>query len=205
MTKQLLDGADVGAVIEHVSGTRMPEHMRRELVGEADNCAPVANHAIGALTAQPPTALVEKDRLGVPAPGPTIGGQLSSPTDVEPAFECRRGHPTERNDAFLRPLAHEPHKAVVQVDIADRQPDDLGDPGTGAVERLQQRGISTADGVVASDRLDQAGHLVERERLGQAFRDRWDLDVGRRIVGADLVGDEEPVQATHGNQRAGNR
>ena len=30
VTKQLLDGADVGAVIEHVSGTRMPEHMRRE-------------------------------------------------------------------------------------------------------------------------------------------------------------------------------
>ena len=27
----------------------------------------------------------------------------------------------------------------MQVDIADRQPDDLGDPGTGAVERLQQR------------------------------------------------------------------
>ena len=93
----------------------------------------------------------------------------------------------------------------MQVDIADRQPDDLGDPGTGAVERLQQRGISTADGVVASDRLDQAGHLVERERLGQAFRDRWDLDVGRRIVGANLVGDEEPVQATQGNQRAGVR
>ena len=43
------------------------------------------------------------------------------------------------------------------------------------------------------------------ERLGQAFRDRWDLDVGRRIVGADLVGDEEPVQATHSNQRAGDR
>ena len=82
----------------------MPEHMRRELVGEADNCAPVANHAIGALTAQPPTALVEKDRLGVAAPGPTVRGQLSPPTNIEPAFECRRGHPTERNDAFLDPL-----------------------------------------------------------------------------------------------------
>ena len=205
MTEQLLDGANVSAVIEHVGGARMPEHVRRKLVGEADNRAAVANHAIGTLPTQPPAALVEKDRLGVTAPGPTIGGQLSSPTDVEPAFECRRCHPTERNDAFLRPLAHEPHKAVVQVDIADRQPDDLGDPGTGAVERLQQRGISTADGVVASDRLDQAGHLVERERFRQAFRDRWDLDIGRRIVGADLVGDKESVQAAHGNQRASDR
>src|SRR3989442_9404263 len=68
--EQLLDGPDVGPVVEHVGRARVPEDMRREPGPEADPVAVTTDHAPRALTAQATTPRVEEDGLCVVATGP---------------------------------------------------------------------------------------------------------------------------------------
>ena len=50
---------------------------------------------------------------------------------------------TDRHDALLASLAEHPHQPVVQIDMAERHADELGDPHARAVEGFEDGAITT--------------------------------------------------------------
>ena len=117
VAEQLLHGPDVGAVVEHVGGARVAQHVRAEAVAEAD---PVA---VGAHDCQAPwraaaAALVQEHGLGVAPPGPPVRGQRGPPG----RGRARRPGPRGRSGRCgtmrsLAPLPKHPQQAAVEVEV----------------------------------------------------------------------------------------
>jgi hypothetical protein len=87
------------------------------------------------------------------------------------------------------------HRAALQVEVVDVEPDRLTDPGAGAVEELEQRLVTRGfGGAVETGRFDEREHVVERQRARQsARRRRWSHRSGR-IRTAQTLPEREPMQ-----------
>ena len=96
--EHLLDDTQVGPVIEQVGRARVPEHVRRQVIGDARPFAVLLDHQPGTLPTQPAAALIEEHRLGVTAPLPTLGSQPSPSRWTEPVVERRCRRRAERYD-----------------------------------------------------------------------------------------------------------
>src|SRR5439155_12472482 len=100
----------------------------------------------------PSASRVEEHGLGIAPPGPAFGGQRRSPL-VEPHAQSPQGRPAERHDALLGTLAEGPQQGAVEIDVGERQTDELGDADAGAVQHLEDRPVALVDRVVADHAL----------------------------------------------------
>src|SRR6476659_5166561 len=117
VAEELLDHADVGAVVEHVGAARVPEHVGEEPVAEPGPVAGRAHDEPGTLTGEPATPCVQKHGVAAALPRRRAPLQLGS-TVLEVVVEGgARGAP-ERDHPFLAPLAEHPGDAVAQVEVA---------------------------------------------------------------------------------------
>ena len=92
------------------------------------------------------------------------------------------------------------------MDVVDVEGDRLADAGTGAVEQLDEGSVT--QGLrrrAVAGRRDHGLDLRERQGLGEATAGRGRADVGGRIARGAPFEEEEAVEATDGDERAGGR
>jgi hypothetical protein len=77
--------------------------------------------------------------------------------------------------------------------VVDIQLDRLGNPYTGAVEQLEQGGVSQWQGAVLAGSRQQRLHLSEAERLRQPSGRPWRMHLTSRIADSQAVGLGEPM------------
>ena len=100
-------------------------------------------------------------------------------------------------------LAERPHQPAVEVDIGEREADELGDPQAGAVEHLEdgarsRRAMGSSPSTRSSSAVSTSGF---GERLGQPGRHARVPRRRRRVELHHALVGQEPVQR-HGDDRA---
>ncbi len=205
MAQEFLHRTDVGAVVEHVSRTRVAQYMRGQTVAETDLVSVKTDDSPCPLTTQPAATLIEKDGIRVVTASPTLRLHGAASAGGHPLVQCDRRVSADRDDALLAPLAQHPGETIVQVDVTEREPDEFGDSHASAVKRLENRPIPASNRTIAHDHLDERRDLVERERLRKPPRNTRHLELCGRIVDAELLDDQKPVQSPYRDKRAGDR
>ena len=154
MTEQKLDGAQVGAGFQQVSGPAMSNQVRA--CGLTDACL------LGGLDARLPHRLVADGPLAIAMHArrkQVVAGLEPAPVGTQ-GLQQRRA---EGKVAVLVALAvdHVDNHALA-VDIGDLQPGDLGAAHACAVENHQQRALEQA-----AAGLDETRHFLPAEDVGQ--------------------------------------
>jgi len=168
VSEKLLHSPQIGASLQQVGRIGVPERvwMQGPAVGEGiagEHPPGIAGcHAIAA-------GIHEQGRRGLPdQPRPSI-------MQIRPHRVARRR--TEREPPDLRALPEDRDALLAQIDIADVETAALTDAQTGAVEELEERGISRRARIVGvgrgnsvehRDRIVAAGHA--RQLLRAAGR-----------------------------------
>ena len=205
VAEQFLDHPDVGPVVEHVGRARVAEHVGGQPVPQPDPVPVAPDDGPRALPGQPPAAAVEEDGLRVAPPGPPLGRHPAPPGRRQPRAQGLAGDPAHRHHPLLRPLPEGPEHARVEVEVGQRQADQLRDPQAAGVEGLEDGPVAAGGGVVAGDGSQQGEDLV----LGQGLR-----EAGRHLRGADLAGRvarrlalvlEEAVERAHRHEGSRDR
>ena len=75
----------------------------------------------------------------------------------------------ERHRALLAALAADEHELLLEVDVAQVEPDRLRAPQAGRVDELEEGAVAQGEGLVALDQLEQPVDLLGLRRLGQAL------------------------------------
>ncbi len=218
VTKQFLDDADVGAAVEHVGGERVAQRVRGHL-WQAGALGGGVQHAPGALPGQAPAAGVQEHRRGDRDPACT-GGQ-GGPGPDQVGLQGSHRVTADRDDPLLAALPGQPdhrvhgghgvHGGGVQVQFVHVQAGRFGDPGPGPVQELEQGPVPQHPRV--SGRIvgtgagggEQAFHLGQGDRLGQAPRRRRRLHVTGRIGLGQALRGRERMQAPDRDHRPGRR
>src|SRR6266540_2948863 len=136
--RSLLYHADVGAAIEEMRGKRVAERVWRDLLGDPGSLCGTSQYGPGALTRQTAAACVEEQSRR-PA---STSYQIWTAADLVRRQRVAGVGP-DRHHPLLAALASQQHRTGVQVDVVHVQPDRLGDARTRAVEKLQQRGVTS--------------------------------------------------------------
>ena len=112
VAEQLLDDAQVGAVIEQVGGARVAQHVWRQLHRSRPTRAPRCLHRRPCrLPAEAAAAVVEEQRPRRHRAAPSGPARARSrPRRRQPGAEGRRRRAPVGHDALLRPLAVQPHE-----------------------------------------------------------------------------------------------
>lgn len=98
-------------------------------------------------------------------------GPVGTPVDSrEPLSQVGRGAPPQGHAAIFTAFAMEAHaRAPVEDEIGDPEPDKLGDPGAGVVQRGQHDAISLARPSVGARGVEDRLDLVRGEKPEQRF------------------------------------
>ena len=202
--EQLLHDTEIGAALEHVRCTRVPEHVRREVRVEPDPRARAAHDRPARLTADAPAARVEEHRVAV--------GRAASPRAAQreaTVGEIRVQHASraaaDGHDAFLVALAEHAYDAVLEIEVAELEPDRLADADAGRVEHLEQRPVALGQRAAAGDRAEERLDLRFVERLRDPLRDARRVDLLARVGRQQPLGRAEPVERPHRHERPRNR
>src|SRR5207244_10479572 len=104
----------------------------------------------------------------------------------------------QRDDALLRALAvPDMDTLLLEVDVAEVEPDRLGAAQPGRVDELDERPVAQRERLAAaSEPVQQAVDLVELGRVRQAARPAR----GERGVRDAVRAEREPQQAAHGRE-----
>src|SRR3954454_614068 len=161
VAEHLLNRAQVAAAGQQVGGEGVAQGVRAHAVGQAGARRVPADDLVEALARQLPAAEVhEQVHLGA------VLDQLWAPA-LEVDVHRAHGRLADRHDALLRTLAARAQDALVEVDVAQLEPDRLGGAQTRRVHQLQQRPV--AQGVrLGPVRLgEQLLDLATGQDLGQ--------------------------------------
>ena len=206
VAEQLLHGPDVGAVVEHVGGARVAQHVRAEPVAEAD--------AVAVARARSPT------RPGARADRPARSGTPPRRRRAGPTARARArpGHSARASpssaSAANRPIGTTRSWLPLPKTRSTRSPrstspsdsptsSEMRMPVPYSTSRMARSRRASGSSPTTDARSDSTSSSLERLRqpLGHLRR----LDVGGRVAGdAALVG-EEAVQRAHGDERPRDR
>src|SRR5262249_53955639 len=124
------------------------------------------------------------------------------PSSVEVVREERRRLFAERDDAVLAALAFtHVHQALLEVDVAEVEPDRLGAAEAGGVDELDERAVAHCQRIVPCESVDDLLDLSNLWRVGQpAGTLRRETRVGHVLRPEGM-----PQQRAHGNELAPDR
>ena len=168
----------------------VPQDVRRDTFESGDAQHMSIHDTCHTATVDPFPAGIEKQR-------PTAG-QLSAPGQTN--LDRIDGAAAHRHDAFLAPLAHHPHHASGQVQIANVEACQLGNPQPAGVEHFQDCPVTQGMLVVGLGRLHQGGDLIDVQMERQAvlfFRCSNQLG---RVLGDDPAPQQEFEKGADGGQ-----
>jgi hypothetical protein len=133
VAEHFLNGSEVCASLEQVSGEGMPEDVRVHAGRvEARRLGQPAEDQERARTRERPAFGVQEELR--PVPPVEVGAAAGEVT----AHRVGRVA-ADRHDPLLAALAGHPHEPVVEIDAALVQPDRFRDAETGAVHQLDER------------------------------------------------------------------
>ena len=118
--------------------------------------------------------------------------QERRPWSLEPGDEPVQGDLADRDEALLVALADDAHERPVERQVLAIEADGLAHPQAGRVEQLEQRPVAHA---TLGGSLQQALHLADIERVGQAPALAGQVQVGRDVDVDEALAEREPVEA----------
>ncbi len=136
MAEQLLDRAQVGAALQQVGGEGVAQGVRMDAGGERRPVDVAVDQAAYRAHSEPPTAIVQKDRLA-----PVRGCPADALPDLQPSPQRRGRRLPERHHPFPAALAHHAQGPAFEVEILPVQVGQLTHPKTRGVEQLQKRQV----------------------------------------------------------------
>jgi hypothetical protein len=108
----------------------------------------------------------------------------------------------ERNQSLAPALARDADDALVEIDLAEPEADELGDPQPGGVEHLEHGPVPVAEGVAGIGRIEQRLDLVLAQRLRQRPADLRHRDLRGGVLARTALA-HEPAEKSDGSWTAG--
>ena len=130
MAKHCLDATQVRSCVQQVGCKAMAEFMGTYSKGYATQLQVLLQQLVNRLLGDPLEPDAEEQRPG--------GNRRRLPV----ALDGRQRRATDRNDPFLRAFAPDPQRAAKEIEVADVDPDQLGNSETARVKQLQDRGVA---------------------------------------------------------------
>lgn len=115
MPQYLLEHAQIRPAGEHVGRKRVAERMWVQPLYTYGAPVPLAKR-VYRLTRETPAVLVEKDRRGRGGAAGVVGELGTGPVEIGDERAARRPH--QGDEPLLGPLAKDPHKALVKIEVA---------------------------------------------------------------------------------------
>src|SRR6185437_3541845 len=135
VAEHLLHAAQVAAALEQVGGERVPQRVRRHVLGDPGLAGMLADELEHRLAGDPLAAVVQEEDVAALEPAQVGAAALQ----VDPG---RLGRAlAHRHDPLLRALPGAADDALGEVDVGDAQGDELGHAQAGAVEQLEHRPV----------------------------------------------------------------
>src|SRR5690606_10288210 len=106
VAQKLLHYSYIGPMIEHVGGTRVPQHVRAEFSTQTNSVAIRPYDCPRPLPAEATAPSVQKNGLGIAPPGPSGAYQFGSASGIEPNVEGIARHSTHRHYSLFGALPH---------------------------------------------------------------------------------------------------
>ena len=165
VAEQALDTAQVGAVLHHVGGATVAQHVRAGLADVATGAGGAAHHLPHPLAGERASAHAEEQR-----PLHASAGECGTAA-LDILVERLNRAAAERDDALLVALAADLGAGLVEMQVLFAESDDLADAQAAGVEELE-------DGVVAEGERGGGGSYVRiaggggaaLEHLGRTFQ-----------------------------------
>ena len=116
---------------------------------------------------------------------------------VEVGCERRARRAHKRHEPLLRPLAKNPGKFLVKIEVAQAEPHELTHAQAAAIEHLEHSAIARARGRGRKRLLQQARRRLDRDHIGQALLLLGECHRSSRGRGRKALAQHERVQALH--------
>jgi hypothetical protein len=199
MTEQHLHDAQIRTVVEEVRRERMPQRVRRELLGDAglagisldDVPEGLARHAIAAAGREQVIGLALEQDLAA-----RRAREL-----VDPAHRFL----AERNEPLAVALAEDADDALIQIHLGVAQVHQLRDTQPGGVQHLEHRAVAVAERIVHRRRAEERFDLFLGERLRQRAADLRHRDLRGRVLAHHALANEVAEEAAETGQLARGR
>ena len=209
VAEQLLDGAQVGAVVQQMSRERMTQRVRADVGADAGVASAAANSVIERATTQGTSASTEKDRVGEVAAAGRLVREFRT-TPIKPKAQTMAGFVVEGNCPFLVAFADDPQEHSRRFllrlrfgggdDVGQSKSTELRRADAGGVEQLEGGTVAEIGGTGTIGDVEQGAHLVFAEGLRQVaatFRGRESVkNVGRN----GFFFDQKSKERAHGGE-----
>jgi hypothetical protein len=194
--EQLLDGTQIGAALQKMSGKAVTQRVRANPLTERDLAhAPLDEAANRAITESPAGTSHEDGLRAEPASLP----------HRQVARQSRVGRATERNDAFFSPFSQNAKRPRREVHVRQIESDEFGTTDSRCVEKLEDGACAQA-GIIFSryiKKLSDIDFLEPRGQLPLGFRG---AERARRVPADNAFSAEKPkVCAERGQLPRGRR
>jgi len=177
VTEDLLDRSEVRPTLHHMSRSRVPEHMGRQLVGGDPGLLPIAFHDFPhSLPCERPAPRVEEKPAWICSTLAQVHPRREVVTDGCDGVAAKRNHP------LATALAGDGRRPVLQVDVEYVDSNCLADPGARAVQELEQGPVTHAKRCLPIGCVEQAKDLVDRQSLRQGGAPTGGVDEDGRII-----------------------
>ena len=113
--------------------------------------------------------------------------------------------PSEWHHPLLVALAEHPREPVVEVEVVEVEPDQLADPDTARVERLEDRPVAERTRAVADHGTEQRLDVGFAQRLGDALRHTRGAHVLTRVAPDQALFEAEAMEGVHRSDGPGDR
>ena len=202
VAEQLLHGPDVGAVVEHVGGAGVAQHMGAQAAFQTGPLAVLRTTPQAPCRDRRPPRVFRNTASASPRRAHRAGATSGRPPGPSQSASASLGEAAERNDPLLCPLAERPEEGVARGrDRAKDSPTSSEMRSPGAVEHLEDGPVAPGDGVVADHGLQEAGRPRPPPAPWAAPGNPWHGDVGRRVASRPALQRQEAVQRAHRHER----
>src|SRR5919108_2211811 len=194
VAEHLLDRPQVTAARQQMGGERMPQRVRAHPVAESRGLGMTQNDLVEPLPRQRAAAEVEEQLalLGDPDQLPAGGAQ------VDPQ-RCNR-LTADRHEPLLRPLAAGADDAVIEIHVADLEPDRPRRTQPRGIHQPEQGAVPPRHRIVPPRLRQQPLHFAVAQHLRELLAPARGLEPGRGIVLDRLLA---PQVAVEGAQAGG--
>src|SRR6266545_2152850 len=197
VAEQLLDPAKVGAVAEEVRREGVAKHVRVHVARKPGGDHPAGDPAGDRTCREAAAAVIQEERVAAAWSGE------ARPRVVAVAPQRLGRGPPEGDDPLLPPLAEDAHEPLLEIDVARREPRQLGDPKTARVEQLEEGAVAQREQAGRrGGRLDERGHLLLGQRLRQPLRPARARHRTRRVRGSEPLPHEESIEGAERRELA---
>ena len=189
VTKEALNGPQVGAAVKQVRCKRMPHNVRTQIVWKPGVPGMLFQDLPESNAAQPTTAHIHEEPRAIGS------GQVRASVRRVSTNPFHR-LTTDRDDALLRALSHANEIARLKVEVAWFDGDQFGHSHSGRIQQLDECAVAETAGCGRVWLIDQLVDLFDREKLGEARPCPRRAKVFRRVERDVRVTNQKSIEAT---------